>query len=215
MSDTALPSAAPRIWNVPNQVTVSRLVLAVVLFALLSLGYYTAALVCFIIAASTDWVDGYWARKYGQITQLGRILDPFADKMIICGTFIYLAASPQLADGSPASGVAAWMAVVILARELAVTALRSFIENQGGDFSAKWSGKWKMVFQCVAASFSIGKLQWYDFEARAFTSDLPAWVSYGLTISLWIAVGLTIYSGLEYIVVAVRTLKRAGLTTDP
>ncbi|HEX6963931.1 MAG TPA: CDP-diacylglycerol--glycerol-3-phosphate 3-phosphatidyltransferase [Lacipirellula sp.] len=210
MSDTALPTPAPRIWNVPNQVTVSRLVLAVVLFALLSLGYYTSALVCFIVAASTDWVDGYWARKYGQITQLGRILDPFADKMIICGTFIYLAASPQLADGTTASGVAAWMAVVILARELAVTALRSFIENQGGDFSAKWSGKWKMVFQCVAASFSIGKLQWYDFEAQAFTSDLPGWVTYGLTISLWIAVGLTIYSGLEYIVVAVRTLKRAG-----
>jgi CDP-diacylglycerol---glycerol-3-phosphate 3-phosphatidyltransferase len=209
MSDSALPTAAPRIWNVPNQVTVSRLVLGVVLFALLSLGYYTAALVCFIIAASTDWVDGYWARKYGQITQLGRILDPFADKMIICGTFIYLAASPQLENGSPASGVAAWMAVVILARELAVTALRSFIENQGGDFSAKWTGKWKMVFQCVAAAFSIGKLQWYDLEARAFTSDLPAWVDYGLMISLWIAIGLTVYSGLEYIVVAVRTLRRA------
>ena len=109
MSDTALPTSAPRIWNVPNQVTVSRLVLAVILFALLSLGYYAAALVCFIVAASTDWVDGYWARKYGQITQLGRILDPFADKMIICGTFIYLAASPQLVDGSPASGVAAWV----------------------------------------------------------------------------------------------------------
>jgi CDP-diacylglycerol---glycerol-3-phosphate 3-phosphatidyltransferase len=210
MSDSALPSAAPRIWNVPNQVTVSRLVLAVVLFILLSLGYYTAALVCFIVAASTDWVDGYWARKYGQITQLGRILDPFADKMIICGTFIYLAASPQLADGSPASGVAAWMAVVILARELAVTALRSFIENQGGDFSAKWAGKWKMVFQCVAAAFSIGKLQWYDASARAFTSDLPAWVTYGLNITLWIAIALTIYSGYEYIMVAIRTLRRAS-----
>jgi CDP-diacylglycerol---glycerol-3-phosphate 3-phosphatidyltransferase len=210
MSESALPSAAPRIWNVPNQVTVSRLVLAVVLFILLSLGYYTAALVCFIVAASTDWVDGYWARKYGQITQLGRILDPFADKMIICGTFIYLAASPQLTDGSPASGVAAWMAVVILARELAVTALRSFIENQGGDFSAKWAGKWKMVFQCVAAAFSIGKLQWYDAAARAFTSDLPAWVTYGLNITLWTAIALTIYSGYEYIMVAMRTLRRAS-----
>ena len=68
--------------------------------------FYTASLVAFIIAASTDWVDGYWARKYGQITQLGRILDPFADKMIICGAFIYLAAAPQLTDGTPASAVA-------------------------------------------------------------------------------------------------------------
>jgi CDP-diacylglycerol--glycerol-3-phosphate 3-phosphatidyltransferase len=208
MSDTALPSTAPRVWNVPNQVTVSRLVLAVVLFVLLSLGYYTASLVCFIVAASTDWVDGYWARKYGQITQLGRILDPFADKMIICGTFIYLAASPQLVDGSPASGVAAWMAVVILARELAVTALRSFIENLGGDFSAKWAGKWKMVAQCVAAAFSIGKLQWFDPTLRSFSPELPAWVTYGLTFWLWLALALTIYSGVEYIWVAVRTLRQ-------
>jgi len=210
MSDTSPPVARAKVWNVPNQVTVSRLVLAIVLFALLGWGFYTAGLVVFIIAASTDWVDGYWARKYGQITQLGRILDPFADKMIICGTFIYLAASPQLADGSPASGVAAWMAVVILAREMAVTALRSFIENQGGDFSAKWAGKWKMVFQCVAASFSIGKLQWYDASARAFTSDLPTWVSNGLNVTLWIAIALTVYSGYEYIVVAIRTLRRAA-----
>ena len=210
MSETALPSASARVWNVPNQVTVSRLLLGVVLFALMSWGYYTASLVVFIIAASTDWVDGYWARKYGQITQLGRILDPFADKMIICGTFIYLAAAPQLADGRPASGVAAWMAVVILARELAVTALRSFIENQGGDFSAKWAGKWKMVFQCVAAGFSIGKLQWFDPSERAYSPPAPDWVSYGLVISLWIALALTIYSGMEYIIVAVRTLRRAN-----
>jgi CDP-diacylglycerol--glycerol-3-phosphate 3-phosphatidyltransferase len=208
MSETALPAAAPRVWNVPNQVTVSRLVLGVVLFALMSWGYYTASLVVFILAASTDWVDGYWARKYGQITQLGRILDPFADKMIICGAFIYLAAAPQLRDGSPASGVAAWMAVVILARELAVTALRSFIENLGGDFSAKWAGKWKMVFQCVAAGFSIGRLQWFDPGERAFSPAPPDWVNYGLLVTLWIALALTIYSGLEYIVVAMRTLRR-------
>src|SRR6187401_1772012 len=148
------------IWNVPNQLTVARLALSIVCFLFLMFDCYLVALILFAIAAGTDWVDGYWARKYGQITQLGRILDPFADKMIICGTFIYLAAAPQLVDGSPASGVAAWMATLILARELAVTALRSFIENQGGDFSAKWAGKWKMVFQCLAAGFSIGKLQW-------------------------------------------------------
>jgi CDP-diacylglycerol--glycerol-3-phosphate 3-phosphatidyltransferase len=96
---------------------------------------------------------------------------------------------------------------VILARELAVTALRSFIENQGGDFSAKWAGKWKMVFQCVAAGFSIGKLQWFNAAERAFSPPAPDWVSYGLTITLWIAIALTIYSGMEYIIVAVRTLR--------
>jgi CDP-diacylglycerol--glycerol-3-phosphate 3-phosphatidyltransferase len=208
MSQTAIPAAGARVWNVPNQVTVARLCLAVLLFVLMELQLYTASLVVFLVAASTDWVDGYWARKYGQITQLGRILDPFADKMIICGAFIYLAAAPQLADGSPASGVAAWMAVVILARELAVTALRSFIENQGGDFSAKWAGKWKMLFQCAAAAFSIGKLQWLNVAERAFSPPAPAWVSYGLVSTLWIALVLTIYSGAEYIWVAVKVLRR-------
>ena len=130
--------------------------------------------------------------------------------MIICGAFIYLAAAPQLADGRPASGVAAWMAVLILARELAVTALRSFIESLGGDFSAKWAGKWKMVAQCVAAAFAIGKLQWFDSTSRTFSADLPQWVIYGATISLWLALALTIYSGIEYILVAMRTLRRAA-----
>jgi CDP-diacylglycerol--glycerol-3-phosphate 3-phosphatidyltransferase len=204
--------ARANVWNVPNQVTVARLCLAVVLFALLELQLYTASLAVFIIAASTDWVDGYWARKYGQITQLGRILDPFADKMIICGAFIYLAAAPQIyngteADGAPASGVAAWMAVLVLARELAVTALRSFIENAGGDFSAKWSGKWKMLFQCLAVCFSIGQLRYYVAASRSLI-DEPAWTSSGLVIFLWLAIILTAWSGAEYIWVAVKVLRR-------
>jgi CDP-diacylglycerol--glycerol-3-phosphate 3-phosphatidyltransferase len=208
MSQSAIPITRARVWNVPNQVTVTRICLAAVLFALMELQLYTASLVVFIIAASTDWVDGYWARKYGQITQLGRILDPFADKMIICGIFIYLAAAPQLSDGTPASGVAAWMAVVILARELAVTALRSFIENQGGDFSAKWAGKWKMVFQCLAACFSIGQLRYFMPAERSLSPMLPAWTSYGLTVFLWIALALTIYSGAEYIWVSIKVLRQ-------
>src|SRR5688572_1047097 len=137
MSQTAIPANRPAVLNVPNQVTLSRVALTVVLFLLLAFHYYATSLVVFMIAAGTDWFDGYYARKYGQITQLGRILDPFADKLIVCGTFIYLAASPQLIDGSPASGVAAWVAVLIMGREMIVTALRSFVENRGGDFSAK------------------------------------------------------------------------------
>ena len=104
----------------------------------------------FIIAAGTDWLDGYYARKYGQVTTLGRILDPFADKVIVCGTFIFLAADPDDGTTFPC-GLRAWMVVVIVGRELLVTALRSFIEDRGSDFSAKMSGKLKMVFQCIAA----------------------------------------------------------------
>ena len=208
MPDNAKRVSGPKVWNVPNQVTMARLVLSIVLFVLLTFHFYTASLVVFIIAAGTDWVDGYWARKYGQVTQLGRILDPFADKLIICGTFAYLAAAPQLRDGSPASGVEAWVAVLILAREIGVTALRSFVETQGGDFSAKWAGKWKMVFQCLAACFSIGQLRYYNFATRKLV-DEPEWNWWGLQIFLWTAVALTVYSGVEYVMAAMRMIRES------
>jgi CDP-diacylglycerol--glycerol-3-phosphate 3-phosphatidyltransferase len=190
--------------NFPNQVTTARLVLTVVLFVLLHFGWYATSFWLFLVAASTDWLDGYWARKYGQVTQLGRILDPFADKLIICGSFIYLAAAPQLADGSPASGIAAWVAVLILARELIVTALRSFIEQSGGDFSAKWSGKLKMGAQCAAAACSLWQLASLERLNGAWTVTSPPWLRVGLAIAVWLTVLLTVYSGLEYALAAWR-----------
>src|SRR5947209_3961196 len=121
------------VFNVPNQITISRFVLAIVCFVLIGMKMYIAGMVVFLIAVSTDWVDGYYARRYKQVTQLGRNLDPFVDKIIICGTYIFLAAEPY-------SRVAAWMVVVVVGRELLVTALRSFLEQQGSDFSAAYSG---------------------------------------------------------------------------
>ena len=136
--------ARKAIWNVPNILTIARLVLSVFCFVCFVFEAYLPALVFFVIAAGTDWVDGYWARKYGQVTKLGRILDPFADKIIICGTFIFLAAVPPLATGDSASELTAWMAVVVVARELLVTALRGFFEEHGTDFrrSGLESGRW-------------------------------------------------------------------------
>jgi CDP-diacylglycerol--glycerol-3-phosphate 3-phosphatidyltransferase len=208
MSQTAIPAKRATVWNVPHAVTVSRLALAIVLFVLMTREQFAASLAVFLLAAGTDWVDGYWARKYGQITQLGRILDPFADKLIVCGAFIFLAAAPQLTDGSPASGIEPWVAVLVMAREMIVTALRSLVESKGGDFSAKWVGKWKMVFQCAAASFGIGQLMWYDAAARELP-HLPSWVTWGLQVSLWTAIVLTIWSGVGYIVAATRMLRDA------
>src|SRR5580658_5157371 len=79
--------------NLPNCITVSRLVLSFVLFAMISYGgMWLAATAVFIVAAATDAVDGYIARRYGTVTTLGRILDPFVDKIIICGSFIFLLA---------------------------------------------------------------------------------------------------------------------------
>lgn len=194
MSTTATKST---VWNVPNQITAVRLVLSVVVFVLIAMDYYAAATACFIIAASTDWVDGYWARKYNQVTQLGRILDPFVDKIIICGTFIFLAA--EYRDGAPGgSGIAPWVAVVVMGREMLVTVLRSLIEGSGGDFSANMAGKWKMLFQCVAVVASLIVLQQGE--------SAPAWLAWTLFVSVWLAVISTVYSGGIYVVAATRRL---------
>ncbi len=155
------------LFNVPNQLTAARLLLSIVLFVLIALHYYLAALVVFVVAAGTDWLDGFWARRYGQVTNLGRILDPFVDKIIICGTFIFLVAEP-------ASGVAAWMAVVLVGRELLVTALRSYLEGEGADFSASMSGKLKMVVQCLAAVMCLLALYLGDERSEAFDWALAA-----------------------------------------
>src|SRR5947209_7191121 len=83
------------VFNVPNQLTSIRLVLAIVLFCLIPYEHYLTAMWVFIVAAGTDWIDGFYARRYNQVTTLGRILDPFVDKIIICGTFISLAGLPD------------------------------------------------------------------------------------------------------------------------
>src|SRR5687767_15350594 len=90
-----VPAASTGVFNLPNQLTALRLVLSVVVFILIPLKMYVAAVVVFVIAASTDWIDGWYARKYGLVTKLGRVFDPFVDKIIICGTYIFLAAEPQ------------------------------------------------------------------------------------------------------------------------
>lgn len=190
------PAPSATVWNVPNQITAVRLILSIVVFVLIAWDHFLAAMICFIVAASTDWVDGYWARKYKQVTQLGRIFDPFVDKIIVCGTFIFL--SSEYHQGS---GIAAWVSVVVMAREMLVTVLRSVIEGAGGDFSANWPGKWKMLFQCVAAVASLLALT-YGIDS------CPEWLQHWvLPISVWLAVISTIYSGVIYIFAAARILR--------
>jgi CDP-diacylglycerol--glycerol-3-phosphate 3-phosphatidyltransferase len=182
------------VFNVPNQLTSIRLVLAIVLFGLIAYEQYLAGMWVFIVAAGTDWIDGFYARRYNQVTTLGRILDPFVDKIIICGTFIFLAATPN-------SGLTPAMAVVVVGRELLVTALRSFLEQQGADFSATLSGKLKMVLQCIAAVTSLYALS-YGTLVR------PSWLQTTLTISVWAAVALTVISGVAYVFAAIKLLRQ-------
>ena len=190
-----------QIFNVPNQITMLRLVLSIVVFVLIPLELYIPALIIFAVAAGTDWVDGYYARKYDQVTQLGRILDPFCDKIIICGSYILL--SVQMRDIQAESlglsvQIAGWMAVVVVGRELLVTALRGFIEQHGGDFSAKFSGKLKMVFQCAAVIGSLAVLSNPTESSDALRVTT--------LILIWLSVVSTIYTGIIYIQAAIKTI---------
>lgn len=191
------PAAHENWVNSPNIITISRLALSVVLFVLISVwkgaGCGIAAAVLFTIAVLTDALDGYLARKYNLITQLGRILDPFADKVIVLGTFIFLL------ERRPESGVNAAMVVIVLARELLVTGLRSFLEQHGQDFSANLIGKIKMMLQSVALVGSLLSIS-PMFQANAgflLVRD----------ILLWSAVAVTVYSGWIYILRAMQLLR--------
>ncbi len=192
------------IVNFPNQVTMARLVLSIVLFVLLHFEQYWIGFWLFLITVGTDWLDGFWARRYGQITILGRMLDPFVDKVVICGTYIFLAAAPG-------SGLFAWMAVLVLARELLVTALRSFLEQRGSDFSAAYSGKLKFIAQCWAAAASLFWLS-YSFgpphPAPLATNIEPQWVQWVVVAAVWTMIAMTVYSGWDYIAAALKLIKR-------
>jgi CDP-diacylglycerol--glycerol-3-phosphate 3-phosphatidyltransferase len=210
--DPASPGRRISPWNVPNVMTGLRMLLAVIVFLLLPHQWYGTCLVLFVVAAGTDWVDGWWARRFGQVTVLGRILDPFADKLIICGTFIYLAAEPKLTDVP--WGLAPWMVVVIVCREMLVTALRGMIEKQGGDFSAKMPGKLKMVFQCIAAAACLAYLMDPGFpENVTLSTYLAVGIYWTMLASLWAAVVMTVYSGYLYMIAASKALAVFAETT--
>lgn len=182
---------APSIYNVPNALTTVRFALAIAVVVLIPLNMPWAALITFLIAVSTDWMDGYWARKYGQVTKLGRIFDPFVDKIIICGTFIALV---EVAN----SPVASWMATIVVARELLVTSLRGIIEGSGGDFSASWLGKWKMVVQCAAIVAVL---------LTMVLTPNPSWLPLTTSVLVWAAIAITVYSGVDYTLIAAKVMQ--------
>jgi CDP-diacylglycerol---glycerol-3-phosphate 3-phosphatidyltransferase len=198
--------------NLPNQLTSLRLILSVVLFWLIASEHYISAFVLFLIAVGTDWLDGYYARKFNQITTLGRILDPFADKVVVCGTFIFLVTTAGMLRDRLL--LQAWMVVVIVGRELLVTALRSFLEERGSDFSANMSGKLKMVLQCVAAGSALVYLHCLQSADQATKATAPEWVYWFTVVSIWSAVILTVYSGAIYVWIAYKLLRQNTGASD-
>jgi len=126
----------PRVFNLANQLTAARLVLAFVLFGLIALQAWLWCVVVFAAAAVTDWLDGYLARKQGLTSALGRVFDPLVDKVLICGAYIFLLGVPD-----ERAGLQPWMVTVVVARELIITGLRSFMENRNVSFGADCLGK--------------------------------------------------------------------------
>jgi len=191
---------ANSVINPPNLITSARFVLSLIIFLILPMGEYFISLILFAIAAGTDWVDGYLARKNNQVTQLGRILDPFCDKIIICGMFILIAVEmvKLQALGQIETGVYyvihGWMAVIVVGREILVTALRAFIEQHGGDFSANMPGKLKMVFQCGAV---VGTLIIIHLATQQ--QEISPLLNYTTAAFVWISVLSTVYSGAIYV----------------
>ena len=182
--------------NIPNMITMIRLVMTVFVFVLLELHANAPAaeqtmvlpwiaFSLFMIAAVSDFLDGYLARKWNMVSAFGRIADPFADKILISGTMI------SLLHFEVATAVLThWYVVVVIAREFLVTAIRGYVESTGQAFGADRLGKWKMVSQCwtVAALLSM-----------VAGSELWVWAAVG---GFWVSLVLTVVSGLNYCVKA-------------
>jgi CDP-diacylglycerol--glycerol-3-phosphate 3-phosphatidyltransferase len=184
--------------NLPNQITLARLGLAVVFFALLSC--FDAAKIAdqrwllhvsfwvFLLGAITDAIDGLLARLTSSVTSLGRILDPVVDKVMVCGAFV-LFASHHFWDGHQnITDVQPWMVVVIICRELLVSAVRSQAEAEGQEFGASWVGKLKMIIQSGTVCVVLGQLAW------KLDSLEPV-----RTACVWLTVAITALSAVSYV----------------
>lgn len=169
--------------NTPNTLASIRILLAPIMFWIIlnpqiftdngfhiSWNYYTAALL-FVLASITDFFDGYIARELNQATLLGAILDPLADKMLTLAAFLGLM---MIGEAN------AWAIYIILVRELFITGIRTVAITEGISVKASWAGKVKTVSQMIAIGFLL--MHWPMGD-----------------ILLWIAVALTVYSGLEYL----------------
>jgi CDP-diacylglycerol---glycerol-3-phosphate 3-phosphatidyltransferase len=195
---TATPTRPP-VFNLPNQLTAARLGLAVVLFILINQQSWAWSIVVFALAAFTDWLDGYYARKQGLTSTLGRNLDPLVDKVLICGAYIFL-----LPYGTADAWLVPWMVTVIVARELIITSLRSFMENRGATFGADWLGKLKMGLQCAALFGVFVFLFLVSVEASAPVVNFFALVR---DVLIWGMLGATALSGLQYLLRAALLLR--------
>ncbi len=182
--------------NLPNTITLFRLVLTAVFCVAASaegLVGYAIALSAFVLGAISDWLDGYLARRMGLVTSLGKLLDPLADKILVCSGFVYLSAKGLCP---------VWVTALILCREFLVTGIRQIAIEEGKVIAADQLGKWKTTFQLT---FIITALVYLTFEPVESNNSLVTGLQYLshkdhllFPLSLWPAVALTVISGWSY-----------------
>ncbi len=182
--------------NIPNLLSLSRLPLAAVMFLAIAFDRWSGAAIILAVAVITDWLDGWWARRFDCGTAIGRALDPLTDKVLVCGAFIFLIPVRGLS-------VEPWIVTVVIARELIVTAVRGMVEATWQKFGADWFGKLKTVLQ-FAVLFAA--LIYKKFEVQIDYDDRRTWESAYLTL-LGVMLVATVGSGMQYVVKAVRLLR--------
>jgi len=200
--------------HVPNLITISRLALTVLFFALLNVHqsdtFVRQMWICFavfIVATLTDILDGYLARSWKVESAFGRVVDPFVDKILVCGAFVFFSSTRFINEAELATfkdaaitGVAPWMAVVLVGREFLITGLRGLAEAKGIDFRADWSGKFKMFIQ----SFAIGAI--LVDVATSYNGSPIGWVRITRDITIWTTLVVTVLSATGYVIRARRVI---------
>ncbi len=189
------------VFNTPNLLTMARIAAIPLLAVLLTspskdAGFWSAAL--FSLAAITDWLDGYLARRMQIVTVFGKFLDPIADKLIVMAALIMIL---------PYDRVPAWMVLVILGREIIITGLRGIASSEGIVIAASDLGKFKTIFQLVAI---IGLLLHYDYNWFLGIQHplLVVNMHNAGMFFLWIATLLTVWSGVDYLYKFVKVIIR-------
>jgi CDP-diacylglycerol---glycerol-3-phosphate 3-phosphatidyltransferase len=182
--------------NLPNSITLIRIASIPLLMWILSSSQFTSdhgtkellASILFIGAAVTDGIDGYLARKRGQITTMGILLDPLADKLLISAAFVTLVQfNPSL--------VPAWIAVIIIGREFLVSGLRSIAASEGFTIEASDLGKFKMVVQIVSVVAVILAHRWREWPIYKNLFLPVHWIAY---VAIWFVVCVSLISAFDY-----------------
>jgi len=179
--------------NWANRLTLSRLALTILFVAALNSSWQyarTSALVIFLVAGVTDFVDGEIARRYARVTNFGKLMDPLVDKIMIAAAFISLV---------PLKAIPAWAATTVVARDFLITGLRMMASANGRILPAERLGKQKTSWQVVTVIFFLGLLSLNElrYADERSTWWLRAWNDAG-PVLVWITIALTIYSGVGY-----------------